>query len=125
MATVAQLEGLGGQLVGLVAPCRENGRTTAVVTIAVAESFPTGERNEASSKLSIRARMCITLMASHKHDPHECHLKNALATSGGSGSIVHAAGQKTGLGRQPVKLCIADASSADVLDNTQPALAVQ
>lgn len=43
MATVAQLEGLNGQLVGLVAPCREGGRLTAVVAIAVAESFPTGE----------------------------------------------------------------------------------
>lgn len=41
-ATVAQLEGLDGQLVALVAPCREGGRLTAVVAVAVAEAFPTG-----------------------------------------------------------------------------------
>jgi len=42
VATVAQLEGLDGQLVALVAPCEEGGRRTAVIAVAAAEAFPVG-----------------------------------------------------------------------------------
>lgn len=42
VATVAQIEGLDGRLVALVAPCQEGGKKTAVIAIAAAEAFPTG-----------------------------------------------------------------------------------
>jgi hypothetical protein len=41
-AVVANIEALDGQLVALVAPCQEGGKSTAVIAIAAAESFPTG-----------------------------------------------------------------------------------
>lgn len=39
---VADIEALVGRLVALVAPCREGGKSTAVIAIVAAEAFPTG-----------------------------------------------------------------------------------
>lgn len=41
-STVMQLESLAGQMVAVVAPSSEDGQRYAVVSVAVAEAFPTG-----------------------------------------------------------------------------------